>query len=193
LVSRTRFRAGPSPTFSRSREQAIRIFHGGFGIINYQGIPKPVFHGYRFMKALGDELLTSTPGAVATRDAKSGKLVALAYNYPAEMTSALPGTWSMAEADKIADTGSSRRLDVLLSGTSPNAPLMIETLDKSHGNATALWEDMGSPEPPTREQAEALKAGAFATKRELVHADASGRFELQRSINPWSLVLIKQL
>jgi xylan 1,4-beta-xylosidase len=33
------------------------IFHGGFGLINYQEIVKPAFHAYRMMNQLGDELL----------------------------------------------------------------------------------------------------------------------------------------
>ena len=168
------------------------IFHGGFGMINYQSIPKPVFHGYRFLNALGDELLVSTPGAVVTRESESGKVSALAYNYPAEMTSTLPETKSLAEADKLAEIGSSRQLSIVLTGLPANAAVMIETLDRTHGNATLLWEEMGKPEPPTREQTEELKAGASATKKEFTHSDANGRFELKRRIDPWSLVLVKQ-
>jgi len=37
------------------------IFHGGFGLINYQDIVKPTFHACRFLHALGDELLLAKP------------------------------------------------------------------------------------------------------------------------------------
>jgi len=96
------------------------IFHGGFGMINYQGIPKPVFHGYRFLNALGDELLARTSGAIVTRDQKAGRITALAYNYPVEMPYSLPGTSSLAEAEQIAATGSARQLCIELSGLPPN-------------------------------------------------------------------------
>jgi xylan 1,4-beta-xylosidase len=169
------------------------IFHGGFGLINYQGIPKPVFHGYRFLNELGDELLAKTAGAVITRDSKNGKLAALAYNYPPEISFALPGTSSLEEADKMTDTGSARELSLTLTGLPPGAPFEIETLDKEHGNATAAWEAMGRPDPPTREQTTALKAAAWATHKELLHADESGTIILHRAIPAWTVVLIRQL
>ena len=31
------------------------IFHGGFGMINFQGLVKPSFHAYRMLNQLGDE------------------------------------------------------------------------------------------------------------------------------------------
>lgn len=169
------------------------IFHGGFGMINYQGIPKPVFHGYRFMNALGDQLLARTPGAVITRDQKSGRLTALAYNYPVEMPSSLPGTSSLAEADQMAEVGNARQLSLEISGLPPNAPVLLETLDKEHGNATRAWEEMGAPPTPTREQTETLRKAAWATAKELLHADASGRFVVQRKLEAWTLLLVRQL
>ncbi len=168
------------------------IFHGGFGMINYQGIPKPVFHAYRFMNALGDETLAMTPGAIVTRASRTGKLAALAYNYPKEMTVSLPATASMAEANAISASGSPRLLDLTLDALPPDAPLVIETLDRTHGNATKLWEDMGRPEPPTREQTRALQDGAWATRREYAQANASGRFEIRRQIEAWSLLLVRE-
>lgn len=169
------------------------IFHGGFGMINYQSIPKPVFHGYRFMNALGDELLARTSGAIVSRDRKSGRLTALAYNYPVEMPYSLPGTSSLAEADQMAAIGSTRQTTIELSGLPPNAAVLIETLDKEHGNATRAWEEMGQPPTPTRGQTDALRKAAWGTAKELVHTDASGRLVFQRKLEAWSLVLIRQL
>ncbi len=37
-----------------------RPFHGGFGLLNLQGLPKPAFFAYRFLNQLGDEELRCT-------------------------------------------------------------------------------------------------------------------------------------
>ena len=169
------------------------IFHGGFGMINYQGVPKPVFHGYRFLNELGDELLARTPGAVVTRDSKTGKLTALAYNYPPEVTVALPGTASLADADKMTETGSERDLSLTLTGLKPGVAFEIETLDREHGNTTAAWEAMGKPDPPTREQTAALNAAAWNTKKELVQSDANGTVTVQRPLQAWTVLVVRQL
>ena len=56
------------------------IFHGGFGLINYQGIVKPVFHAYRMLASLGDELLYQDAHSFITR--KKQRLCGILYHYP---------------------------------------------------------------------------------------------------------------
>jgi xylan 1,4-beta-xylosidase len=168
------------------------IFHGGFGLINYQQIVKPAFHAYRMMNELGDELLQEKPGAIITRDKASGRVIALAYNYPAEEKISLPATGSTDAADGIDASGSQRAMEIHLEGLKPGAGFLIETLDRQHGNAIAAWESMGRPEPPTVDQTKALREAALATQKEIVRADASGRLNLNRPLAPWSLVLVKQ-
>ena len=36
---------------------AVIIFHGGFGIINFQGLVKPSYYAYRMLNELGDQEL----------------------------------------------------------------------------------------------------------------------------------------
>lgn len=79
------------------------IFHGGFGLVNYQGIVKPAFHAYRFLNALGDEVIARTNGVIVTRKKSTGKLTALIYNYPSEVKISLPTSGSLAGALNMLD------------------------------------------------------------------------------------------
>ncbi len=169
------------------------IFHGGFGLINYQQIVKPAFHGYRMMNQLGDEVLQQNVGSVITRNSQTGSIVALAYNYPPEMKVALPLTTTLEAADAIDQSGSPRQFELNLTRLKPGATFQIETLDRTHGNAVAAWEAMGKPEPPTREQTEQLRKAAWATKKETIQAGADGQLKLTRTLDAWSLLLIKQV
>ena len=166
------------------------IFHGGFGLINYQEIVKPAFHAYRMMNELGDELVQQSAGGVVTR--KAGKIVALAYNYPPEVKDSLPFSGSLAAADKIDATGSARDFTLNLSHLPPNARFEVETLDHDHGDAVAAWEAMGKPEPPTREQTLLLQKQAWATKKETIHADATGKLTFKASLPPWAVLVVRQ-
>jgi xylan 1,4-beta-xylosidase len=168
------------------------IFHGCFGLINYQQIVKPAFHAYRFLNELGDELLERTDGAVITREKNSGKVTALAYNYPPEERIALPLTDTLEQADALDASGSARGLDLHLRGLPPGTPFLIETLDQHHGDPIPVWESMGKPEPPSREQTRLLRETAWATQKEVIRADDAGALDLHRTIAAWSLVLIKQ-
>jgi xylan 1,4-beta-xylosidase len=170
------------------------IFHGGFGMINAQGIVKPTFHACRFLAALGDTLVKKSTAGVVTRYSKTGRASAIAYHYPPEMPLSVPASFD--SCDKAYETlalGKPETLSIELTGLKPNAQVLVETLDKTHGNAMSAWVAMGSPEAPTREQTASLRAAAEATKRETFTADASGRFSLQREIEPWSVVLVREL
>ena len=132
-------------------------------------------------------------GALVSRDSKSGKVSAVAYNYPKEMRVSLPLTDTIADADKIDSTGSPREFNLTLTHLASNAAFEIETLDRAHGDAVAAREQMGSPEPPTREQTELLRKLAWATNKEIVRADASGRLEIKATLPAWAVVLVREL
>ncbi len=169
------------------------LFHGGFGLINFQGIVKPTFHAYRFLRLLGDRELSRTPGIIATKDATSGAVQVLAYHYPSELREAPPLTKSAAEAEEIAALGQPRELSLDIQGLSPHASLVMETLDSAHGFALPAWKAMGAPEPPSREETILLRKAARNLKQEFFTADDRGHFSLKRTITPWSVVMIREI
>jgi xylan 1,4-beta-xylosidase len=169
------------------------IFHGGFGLINYQEIVKPAFHAYRFMNELGDETLTQTTGGIVSRDSKSRLISVVVYNYPPETKVSLPVANTQEAADSIDGSGSSRDLSLNVTRLPANASFLVETLDKEHGDAITAWDAMGRPEPPNREQTVVLRKLAWRTEEQVVRTDGEGRLHLAMKLPPWSIVLIKQM
>jgi xylan 1,4-beta-xylosidase len=168
------------------------VFHGGFGLINYQEIPKAAFHGYRMMNALGDRTIAQTTGGIVTNDTRTHRIAALIYNYPPEVKVSLPVSRTLAEADAIDATGSRRDLVLHIDHLPPSASFLVETLDRTHGNAISAWEEMGKPEPPTREQTQALLKAARGTQKEIIKANSNGVLEIKRPVAPWSVVLVTE-
>jgi len=166
------------------------IFHGGFGMINYQGLVKPSYHAYRMLHQLGDEKLFKNDYLFVSRKSGSGKIVALAYNYPEDHYNAVPS--SIKKIDKY-ENGSTRNLDVKISDLKPGTMFKIEILDKDHGNIYNYWEAMGKPEPPTREQVSVMKKVAENLKTTFVIADDKGEVYIQQELAPWNVVLIEQI
>jgi xylan 1,4-beta-xylosidase len=68
-------------TFSDQFEEAgipNKPFHGGFGLLTMQGLPKPAYFAYRFLNELGDtELRCNDSNAWACRDQRGGVQVLL--------------------------------------------------------------------------------------------------------------------
>jgi len=169
------------------------VFHGGFGLINYQEIVKPAFHGYRMMNVLGDQTLAQVTGGIVTRFSESGRIAVMAYNYPPEMKISLPVSNTLEAADAIDNSGSAREFTLDLSHLPAGASFVVETLDKQHGDAVAAWEAMGKPEPPNQKQTELLREEAWATRKEILRADSEGKLHIETSLPPWALMSIRQM
>ncbi|MDB2385344.1 hypothetical protein N9V96_02610 [Polaribacter sp.] len=166
------------------------IFHGGFGMINYQGLVKPSYHAYRILHQLGDEKLYKDEFLFVTKKSGNGKIVAVAYNYPKEHYNAVPK--SIRKVKKF-DVGSNRNLNLELTDLKPGAQFKIEVLDKDHGNIYDYWEKLEKPEPPTREQIKIMKQFAETLDTTIVTADKNGKLAIKKELTPWSVVLIEQI
>jgi len=164
------------------------IWHGGFGMINYQGIVKPTFHGYRMLNALGNEILHKEEGIIITRNSNTKKITALLYHYPEEIKHVVKGG-----IESLLDKGTARKFSVSLGGMMAQTAISIETLDKNNGYAYKTWKEMGKPEPPAREQTKQLREAAFATKKEKAKADVKGNYLFEKTLQPWECVLIQSI
>lgn len=165
------------------------IFHGGFGMINFQGIVKPSFHAYRMLNQLGDEQLYNEDPLVVSRNSQTGKIYAIAYNYPKEYEQAVP---SAAKSQSYMQA-SAKSVHLRLEGLSPNVAFVIETLDSEHGYAYREWEKMGKPHAPNRTQTEILRQCAWNTKKEYAYSDANGTLDIQLTLTPWACTLLSEM
>ncbi|WPV02138.1 glycoside hydrolase [Mucilaginibacter sp. cycad4] len=164
------------------------IFHGGFGLINYQGIVKPAFHAYRMLNQLGNEILSQKEGLIVTRDTKTNRIRALLYHYPAEVTNVVGGN-----VEQLLNTGKEKQFNLDLSGLKPLTVFETDKLDRDNGFSYPKWKAMGSPEPPTREQTNELKRLAMATEKRPLKADHKGNLKQNYNLQPWTCILIKEV
>lgn len=166
------------------------IFHGGFGMINFQGIVKPSFHAFRMLNQLGDTKIYYKEPLFVSKDSKTGKVSAIAFNYPVEYHDNVP---SSKVANDYMNNVSSKSIDCSLVGLKPNSLFEIEILDKDHGNAYDEWVRMGKPHSPNRQETQHLKDYSWATSKNMIRVDSNGVLNIKMELQPWSVVLIKEL
>lgn len=166
------------------------IFHGGFGMINFQGIVKPTFHAYRMLNQLGDEKLYYEDPLFVSRSSETGKVTAIAFNYPKEFEQRVPGG---RDCNSYMKNVSPKQMDLKLTELKPHAVFEIEILDKDHGNVIDKYRAMGSPQSPNREETALLKQEGWNTAKEVIRADSNGVLTLKRELTPWSCLLIREL
>ena len=123
-------------------------FHGGFGLINFQGLRKPAFYAYQFMNRLGEEELTSSdPASWVCRSGRGAQV--LFWNYTPPRTE---------ESDQIhfkrdlpaAAAGTAR---VSLSGLPPgDYEVKVYQVGYQVNDVYADYLKLGSPATLSREQ-----------------------------------------
>jgi xylan 1,4-beta-xylosidase len=106
-------------------------FHGGFGLMNIYGIPKPAYRAFQLLHGLGEELLPHS-GSHDTVDIwvtkQANVLKVLVTN------SALPLHPVKTET-----------ITICLSNVKKIVYSCIEKIDENHANARAAWVNMGQP------------------------------------------------
>jgi len=167
----------------------IGPFHGGFGIVNEQGIHKPMFHAFSALAALGDRLLLSTTHGVVTRDEASGKVSALFFNYPDDMQGLSVGPRdTYAQTRDLASKGPTRRVHHVLRGLEPGTTFRVEVLDLEHGNVAEEWDRLGAPVNLTPAQTEHLRAVADGLATSSLTVTGDGVLEIDVELAPWAVM-----
>lgn len=165
------------------------VFHGGFGMINFQGMVKPSFHAYRMLNQLGDEKLYYKDPLFVSRSSATGKVTAVAFNYPEEYENAVPSSKNFHNYMEA----SSKELELELTGLTPGTTFIVETMDKDHGNVYDEYMKIGAPHSPNREETTYLKERAWGTLKETIRVSQDGTLKLKRDLLPWTCILIKEL
>lgn len=165
-------------------------FHGGFGMMNLQGIKKPAFHAYRMLHELGKEELARGDGWIFTR--KKNSAAAVFYYYPNEYSSTVP--MSIYPDQHIAQACQSiagkKEFDFELIGLTPGSVYCLQTLSAKN-IAVNLWNEMGAPSEISIAQEAQLKAQGEKLEYTEFAVDQKGMLRLHFALNAWSIAALK--
>jgi len=144
-------------------------FHGGFGMINLEGIKKPAFYAFKYLHELGEEDVQTDDGQAWVTKSKDGSIQALVWDYtpvvpPAGSTDQIFYKHELPPADK----GS---LQLALDDV-PDGRYHLLTYGTGYlrNDPYSAYIHMGSPAQITRDQVRDLKAasnGAPLTSEEI--------------------------
>lgn len=166
-------------------------FHGGFGLLNMDGIRKPSYYAYKFMNSLGRIKIADLENGIITKN-EEDKIIALLYNYPKEMNKALPISSypNYDVVNKTMMTGKAKKVEFTLEGLEPDAKIRIQTL-KEETTPFYAWANMNKPSNLTVEQTNILKA--MQPHKEIISGNKQGKLDISINMLPWEVTLIEQL
>lgn len=155
----------------------MTLFHGGFGILTVNGIPKPAFHAFRFLASLFDtELECNDENAYVTKNENEIRVLFWNIVQPPEKINDRVYFKKRLVSEKTEDA------KLVLDGAEKNScyTVTVETLGYRSGDIYSEWLDMGIERIDTIEKEARLKK-ASETKKTVFSAssDNDGKLELQ--------------
>ena len=122
-------------------------FHGGYGIVNLNGIPKPVFYAMRMLAQAGNMRLTpqvtEAGQTEVTAFESSEEKQLLLYRF---QTRQLPLPAELINIEVELDHEPKR--------------VWLQRIDNDHCNPRRVWEEMGSPNDLNRQEVEQILAAS---------------------------------
>lgn len=119
-------------------------FHGGFGMLSQNGIPKPVYHAMKMLADAGDERLNlgsdTTKGEIGYAAFRKGNdLQILLFRQKMKNLNLTPEPVTITVPLSVAP-----------------ASVTVRRIDEDYGNPLKIWQEMGSPVSLNRSEVQAI-------------------------------------
>jgi xylan 1,4-beta-xylosidase len=158
-------------------------FHGGFGLLNYQGIKKPAFYSYSFLNRLGETELLNTDSSSWACKSSNGNVQVLFWDF----TNTHPGYSVNDQVYYIRDLPAKPkgRVQVNISGM-PEGNYLFEMYQVGYrmNDAYSTYLAMNKPKQLTKQQVDEIKRfnDGSPVSKENIRVDSSGVFSKESEI-----------
>ncbi len=161
-------------------------FHGGFGMLNTQGISKPVFYAYQFLNRLGNTELVNTDSTSWVCRDSSGNIQALVWDF----THTHPGDSVHNQQYYVRDLPSKPKGKLKINiANVPRGTYALEIYKVGYrsNDAYSTYLSMGKPAQLNRQEVEQIKkqndGSPVSTEIVTINADGSFARELEMREN----------
>lgn len=152
-------------------------FHGGFGLVALNGIPKPTFYAFKFFKSMAGEILYRDEQTLVVKK-DDGSLALMVWNDIMEK-----------------GEGFDKELEITLPVGFKSAFIKRSIVNEDYGNPWRTWIQMGRPRFPSKEIVETLKevARPLVTTSRTEVDNGSLTLKLKLGKNEVSLIQISEI
>jgi len=180
-------------TFTDIFEEAappVTSFHGGFGLLNLQGIKKPSYMAYKFLNELGNNELMRTDSSSWICKDNAGNLQVLIWDYKLLSPDTSYNQQFYSRVMPQVNTGKVQiKINNLHSG---RYKLAIYHIGYHHNDPYTLWIEMGSPANISLKQEAQLKllAGGNPDNEKIININ-NGHWRQDMPIDQNEVIFLK--
>ncbi len=151
-------------------------FHGGFGLLTNDSIPKPAYRAFQLLSSLGKEKMIQRVSGKATCESvvfrKNNALQILLYNHQ------MPGKEIKSE-----------KVQILVKNADVSS-VQEERIDSKNSNPKRLWKEMGAPVKLTGKQKSELEKSSELIKRNYEPQKSGKNYSININVPPHSVILL---
>lgn len=166
-----------SDIFEESPQRA-EAFHGGFGLLTQQGIPKAPYRAFQLLHQIQGDLYESALAegtvevhAFAEREQRALRLLVVNHN-------------------SLLHPIDEERVEIALTGAAPCLAAECVRIDSNHANPLAVWQEMGSPAYLTEAQRLRLESVSCLEEEAQAFAQEDDRLTLDVTVPPMGIALV---
>lgn len=135
--------------------KTTKLFHGGLGLLTYNGLKKPVYHAYYLLDKLKGYVICNGSNHYVVKN--ENKIIILLYsNF--EQVDEQPSTIDFYERNRTASNNDSLLIKLRMNLEQGKYKLKSYTLDKENGSVFDEWINMGKPEDFDNEEFNFIKS-----------------------------------
>lgn len=129
-------------------------FYGGYGLIAERHIPKPAYNAFALLHKLGDRRIAVASDSALVTMRADGTLVIALWNY------AEPEATRVEHPKESNFPRPAKHFEIKIEAADKRVGVKVWRVDSDHGNAIPVFDLMGRPDFPSRQQINALTAAA---------------------------------
>jgi xylan 1,4-beta-xylosidase len=157
-------------------------YHGGFGMMNLYGVPKPIYRGFEMLRALGSMQIEVSGEHPTVAVWLGAGTTAVEPTHVVLINQAMPRHAIQPEPVRLHLAGAGGR---------SVAAVTIERVDEDHANPERAWRDMGAPDYPTPAAVCALLSASQVSAEPLQCTSRAGALEIDVVLAPQSINLVR--
>ena len=171
-------------------------FHGGFGLLNTQGIKKPAYHAYSFMNKLGEIELENTDSTSWASKNKNGDFQLLFWDYTYTLPTDSINNQDYYIRDLLANEKGLVNIEIAKIPEG-NYQMEVYRIGYKYNDPYTLYYELDKPKQLTKRQVDFLKSEsdgkAAFTKLIKVNSDGNFKEEVKLKENDVYLYCFKKL
>ncbi len=166
------------------------LFHGGFGLITYNGIKKASYNAYKFLSKLGNTLLNKSDDMIVTKNGEDYQILLHNYCHYNQLYSRFDYSQiSQLNRYEVFQNQVKKNILLKLSGVKGDYSVEIYRSNRKQGSSYDAWVNMGAPKQISKGAYECLQAASIPTY-EYIEQHIEGDYEIDIELEPHEIQLI---